>query len=103
MALIVIFQQPAAVGHVSANAIGNARIRESIALNGTTTASAEAGEVAIIMNTESTTIYVAHGTTPDAAASESTLDTTAGYPVPPDMETMVKVKEGDKFSAKAIA
>jgi hypothetical protein len=79
------------------------RITESVALNGITTATAADGEIAIITNTETTTIRVAHGTTPDGAAAIATPATSAFYAIGEGQTFAVRVVAGDRFSAKALS
>jgi hypothetical protein len=58
-----------------------------------------------LLNTETTGILVAFGSTPDAVATTQTSATTAGLGVPAGLESPLlgPLNEGDKISVKAIA
>ena len=61
--------------------ISRVRVKEVVTVPGTTTATAQAGEIIVVGNGEASMVAVAIGTTPDAAAVAETAATTAGYPV----------------------
>ncbi len=104
MAAHVIFFSPRGVGSIDAPGVGDVRLREAVTVPGATTGVAKAGEVVMIANEDGATILVAHGKTPDAAATTSTPDTSAGFPVqggslsPPFLPAA-----GSKIDIKALA
>lgn len=81
------------------------RVRESLAVPGTTTATVvENGEMVIVVNGEASPIFVAWGTTPDAAAAAATAATTAGLAVPAgQMSPPIIPAPGDKINVKAAS
>lgn len=81
MTVVVSFVRHAAKG-TEVSGVGAVRIRENITIPGTTTATAQDGEMIIIGNAETSMVAVAFGSTPDAAALVSTSATSAGMPVP---------------------
>lgn len=81
MAVTVTFFKPKGIGSVHAPGVGEIRARESVTIPGTTTATVQDGECVVVLNEESDAVLVAHGTTPDAAASPATSATSAGFPV----------------------
>jgi hypothetical protein len=81
MTVTVSFFKPTSPGAAGAAGVGFIRVRETIAIPGSTTATAEAGEYVVVLNEEASAVLVAHGTTPDAAAAAATSVTTAGFPV----------------------
>lgn len=84
--------------------IRDCRVRETVALSSTTSAAAQDGEFAVVGNTESSMILVARGTTPDAAATAATSDTTAGFPLAAgQVSDPIAMAAGDKISVKAIS
>jgi len=103
MAVIVSFIRPGGLGSVHAVGIGACRVRETLALNGTTTAALEDGEIAVLCSTETTTVLGAFGVTPDAAAAASTAVTSAGFPLPVGMIVPVAGLAGSKINVKAMA
>ena len=102
MPVKVSFMRPGPMGSVNAVAIGACRICETITVPGSTTASAQEGEIVLLVSSESTAVVVAHGTTPDAAATAQTAATSAGYGLSSDSYMPVAVKTGDKISIKAF-
>lgn len=101
MTVVVSFVKPQGAGVIG---MGKVRVRENITIPGTTTATAQEGEIVIVGNAETTMVAVAWGTTPDAAALAETAATSAGvcvgagavsYPVQP--------KIGDKINVKAVS
>lgn len=103
MAVIVSFMRPGGLGSIHAVGVGRVRVRESLSLNGTTTASAVEGEMALLCSTEEGVVLAAFGTTPDAAATAATGVTTAGFSVPPGTWVPVALPVGAKINVKAIA
>lgn len=103
MAVKVSFIRPKGIGAIEAPAIGSCRVCETIAVPGTTTAAALDGEIAVIVSTEATAVIAAHGSAPDAAATASTVATSAGYGIPPGQTVPVVLSAGDKISIKAFA
>jgi hypothetical protein len=105
MAVAVSFLRPVTAGG-GATAAGRVRKKESIAIAGTTTITAQAGEMALILNTESTAILVAWGSTPDAQAATETSATSAGVGIPIGWNGWLllgPLAEGDKVNAKVVA
>jgi hypothetical protein len=104
MAAHVIFFSPRGIGSIDAPGVGDVRLREAVTVPGVTTGTAKAGEVVVIANEGGATILVAHGKAPDAAATTSTSNTTAGFPVlkesfsPPFLPAV-----GSKIDIKALA
>jgi len=86
-------------------AAGAVRKKEVLTVPSTSTITANAGEYAIVLNTESAAILVAYGSTPDAVAVTSTSATTAGLGVPIGINSILlgPLNEGDKVNAKAVA
>lgn len=103
MPLVVTFSKQGAAGDTAHLIMGRARETESVALDATSTASAQAGEFALIVNTETADVQVAHGSTPDATATAETDETTSYYLVPAGAYYPVKVLAGDKFAVVAVA
>lgn len=104
MSAVVCFVKPISGGAGSASA-GRIRKKEVLSVPSTSTITAEAGEVAIVLNTEATGILVAFGSTPDAVATTETAATSAGLGVPSGLESALlgPLAIGDKISVKAIA
>lgn len=104
MSVDVVFQLPAGVGSVDNLAIGSAARYETVAAAATGSLTALDGEMAVLFNTSaSDLVYVAHGPTPNAAATAATAATSARYPLPPRVLVPVAVKAGDKFAVVAAA
>lgn len=104
MSVVVSFVKTKGIGSVEVQSIGEVRARETLALNGTTTASVQAGEIVLVGNAETAMILVAFGTTPDAQATSSTSATSAGIPVPPGSIGIPLVPPvGAKINVKALA
>ena len=102
MTVTISFMQYAGVGTKNEMALGRCRIRETFAtVPGTTTATAQDGEIVLIGNAEGTMILAANGTTPDAQANTATAATSAGFPVADSSVFAVKVSTGDKINVKA--
>lgn len=102
MSVIVSFVTPRGAGSVHAPAIGDCRIRETVPVPGTTTASAQDGELVLICSMEAAVVLAAHGTTPDAQAVAATTATSAGYPIPTSGIVPVIPNEGEKINFKAV-
>ncbi|TQN59597.1 hypothetical protein FLX27_22045 [Agrobacterium tumefaciens] len=104
MSVVVSFFKPGGIGGVgAAPGIGYCRATEVLAVPGTTTTASQAGEMILIVSSESNVVRVAHGNTPDAAAAAATSDTTAGYPVAPGIMVPVAPGIGHKINVKALA
>lgn len=102
MAVVVAFMKPGGLGSIAAVGIGQCRVRETLTVPATTTASAQAGEIALILSTETAAVLAAHGAVPDGQAVAAGNDTTAGYPVAPNLPVAVATKVGDKINVKAL-
>lgn len=101
MPALVSFIRHGGLGSVHVRGISGARVTESVALNGTTTAVAQSEEAVFVANTEASMIRVAWGSTPDAAATAETEQTSAGLAVPAGgISDVIIPKPGDKFNAK---
>lgn len=103
MSVVVSFITPRGLGSVSAPGIGECRVRETITVPGTTTATVADGEMVLISSNEADIVLAAHGTTPDGQAAASTAATSAGYPIPAGVIVPVMAKVGDKINIKALA
>lgn len=104
MTVIVSFIRPAGLGALNAPGLGACRIRENITIPGTTTATLQPGEFAIVGNAETAMVAIAFGTDPDAAATLATGSTSAGYPVPAGQNSdPIVAPAGSKINVKAIA
>jgi len=90
-------------GVIAAPAVGDCRVTETVALDGTSTATAGQKETALITNTGSDTVLITHGKTPDASATSRTSATNAGYPLLGSASIVVATETGDKINVKAIA
>jgi hypothetical protein len=104
MAATVCFLTAVSAGG-GATAAGAIRKKEVLTVPSTSTITANAGEFAIVLNTESTGILVAYGSTPDAVAVTSTSATTAGLGIPAGLDSALlgPLAQGDKINVKAIA
>ena len=102
MPVKVSFIRPGPMGSIDAVGVGSCRICETITVPGSTTASAQEGEIVLLVSTEGSAAVAAHGTTPDAAATAQTTATSAGYGVPSGILMPIAVKTGDKISIKAF-
>lgn len=104
MSAVVSFVKVVSAGGGS-SAAGAIRKKEVLSVPSTSTITANAGEYAILLNTEATGILVAYGSTPDAVATTSTSATTAGLGVPSGLESPLlgPLAQGDTISVKAIA
>lgn len=95
--------KPSLVGNLSVLAFGQFRVSETVSVGGTTTITAQQGEIALLVSTESGTVNASHGVTPDAAATAATAATSAGYGVPPGVPYPVALQPGDKINIKVFA
>ncbi len=87
----------------SASGINNVRIRENLTVGGTTTATAEDGEMVLIGNAETSMIAAAFGTTPDAATASRTGASSAGMPIPAGGQSYpIFPAAGDKINVKTV-
>ena len=86
-------------------AAGTIRKKEVLTVPSSTTITANAGEYAIVLNTETTGVLVAFGSTPDAVAVTATTATTAGLGIPAGLDSALlgPLAQGDKVNVKAIA
>ena len=103
MAAVVSFITPG-TGGAGVSAASRVRKMEVLTVPSTSTISAQAGEVAIVLNTESSAILVAFGSTPDAQAVTETTATSAGQGIPVGLTSpaLGPLALGDKISVKAI-
>jgi hypothetical protein len=104
MSAVVSFLRPA-TGGAGVQAAWKIRKKEVLAVGSATTATAEAGEIAVVLNTETEAILVAFGSTPDAQAATETSATSAGIGVPTGLTSpaLGPLNAGDKISAKVVA
>jgi len=94
----------AKTGGAGAASVGSVRKKEVVTVPGSTTITAEAGEIALVGNGETTMVLVAWGSTPDAVATSETSATTAGMPVAAGWTSPPLVMNaGDKVNIKAVA
>lgn len=104
MSAVVCFVT-AVSGGAGASAAGTIRKKEVLTVPSTSTITANAGEFAIVLNTETDGILVAFGSTPDAVAVTATSATTAGLGIPAGLDSALlgPLATGDKINVKAIA
>lgn len=104
MSAVVCFVKPVSGGAGSA-AAGRIRKKEVLTVPSTSTITAEAGEFAIVLNTETTAILIAFGSTPDAQATAESAVTSAGLGVPSGLDSALigPMAAGDKVNAKTVA
>lgn len=104
MSAVVCFVKPG-TGGAGAAAASRIRKKEVLTVPSTSTITAEAGEFAIVLNTETSGILVAFGSTPDAQAATETSATSAGLGIPAGMESALlgPLALGDKVNVKVIA
>lgn len=102
MAVKVSFMKPGGLGSINAVGLGACRTCETVTVPGTTTASLQDGEIAVLLSTEAASVVAAHGSTPDAAATNATNATSAGYGVPAGMAVAIAGNVGDKINIKAF-
>jgi hypothetical protein len=104
MGMFVSFIKTDGIGGViAAPSLSLCRVTETVALNGTTTATAEIGETILITNTGSDAVLATHGNAPDASATTATSATSAGYVVPSGQTIVIAPETGQKVNVKAIA
>ena len=104
MSAVVCFVR-AVSGGAGSSAAGSIRKKEVLTVPSTSTITANAGEYAIVLNTEATAILVAYGLTPDAQATTETSATTAGLGVPSGLESALlgPLAQGAKVDVKTVA
>ena len=104
MSAVVSFIRPA-TGGAGVSAASRIRKMEILSIGSATSATAEDGEIAIVLNTESSAILVAYGGTPNAQATTETSATSAGVGVPTGLVSppLGPLARGDKISAKVVA
>lgn len=104
MSAVVCFVRPGSAGG-GGTAAWKIRKKEVLTVPSTSTITAEAGEFAIVLNTETSAILIAYGSTPDAVATTETSATSAGIGVPSGLDSCLlgPLALGDKISAKAVA
>lgn len=104
MSAVVCFVK-AVSGGAGTAAAGRIRKKEVISVPSTSTITAEAGEFAIVMNTETSAILVAYGSTPDAQATTETAATSAGLGIPAGLDSALlgPLAAGDKVNVKTVA
>jgi hypothetical protein len=104
MSAVVCFVRAVAAGGGS-TAAGAIRKKEVLTVPSTSTITANAGEFAIVLNTEATAILVAYGSTPDAQATTETGATTAGLGIPSGLESPLlgPLAQGAKVDVKTVA
>lgn len=102
MPVKVSFMRPGYIGSLSAFGVGDCRICETVTVPGSTTATLQDGEIAVLVSTEASEVVVAHGTAPDAAATAMTSTTSAGYAMGAREGLLVAGKAGDKINIKAF-
>jgi stage V sporulation protein SpoVS len=103
MSAVVCFVKAVSGGGGSA-AAGVVRKKEVLTVPSTSTITAQAGEFAIVLNTETTAILVAYGSTPDAQAATATTATTAGLGIPSGLDSALlgPLAEGAKVDVKVV-
>jgi stage V sporulation protein SpoVS len=104
MSAVVCFVKAVSAG-AGAAAAGVIRKKEVLTVPSTSTITAEAGEFAIVLNTETTAILTAYGSTPDAQAVTATSATTAGIGVPAGLDSALlgPLAAGAKVDVKTVA
>lgn len=104
MSAVVCFVTAVSAGG-GATAAGRIRKKEVLTVPNTSTIAANKGEFAIVLNTETSGILVAYGSTPDAVATTETSATSAGLGIPSGLESALlgPLNQGDTISVKAIA
>lgn len=101
MGIHVAFQPPAYGGSPHVAFTGGARASEAVADGASGSLTAQDGEIAVVVNTGTAVSYVAHGSTPNAAATTSTAATSARYALSAGEVRAFAVNTGDKFAAAA--
>lgn len=102
MTVVVSFVKAQSGGGVTS--MGRVRIRENITIPGSTTNSAQDGEIVIIGNGETSMVAVAWGTTPDAASTAENFPvTSAGAAVAAGAVSYpIRPATGDKVNVKVV-
>jgi hypothetical protein len=103
MAVKVCFMRAVSVGEGKGLGYGSCRASETVAVPGTTTGAALAGEYVLVLSTETAAVLMAVGSAPNAAAVAETAATSAAMPLPPLTEKPVVVSAGDKLAFAAFA
>jgi len=103
MTVFASFAKPSGMGSIHAPGIGSIRARESLTIPATTSTAFVDGEVAIVFNNESAPVFVAFGTTPDAAAGAASAATTAGVTIAAGAWLPIIGKAGDKINVKPVS
>lgn len=98
MAIIVSFAKLVGLGSINAPSIGAVRVAEVVALAGTTVASVQDGEVAVIANGSADMVLIAFGTTPDAHALVATAVSSAFVGIPAGTVIGIPVPAGSKIA-----
>lgn len=102
MAVEVVFLRGGNISGRAVDAIMSVRKREPLALDATTTITAEDGELIMIGNRETDMVRIAVGTTPDADATTASASTSAGFPVPAgQLSPPIVATAGMKVNVKA--
>lgn len=81
MTVQVVFFTPRGVNLSGQPGVGDVRLRETVTIPNTTTATVQLGEAVVVLNGETAPVFAAHGTTPNALATAQTALTTAGFPI----------------------
>lgn len=104
MSAVVCFVRAVSAG-AGAAAAGRIRKKEVLSVPSTSTITAEAGEFAIVLNTETSGILVAFGATPDGQATTETASTSAGLGIPAGLQSALlgPLVTGDKVNVKTVA
>lgn len=102
MAVVVSFFSPSSMGSVHAPALGGARVTEIVTIPDSTTATAEPGEAALVVNNETDPVMVAIGATPDASALAQTAATSAAVCVPAGGSLVLRVPAGARVDVRAV-
>jgi hypothetical protein len=104
MSAVVCFVKAVSAGG-GGTAAGRIRKKEVLSVASTSTITAEQGEYALVLNTETTAILVAFGSTPDAQATTETTATSAGLGIPSGLESPLlgPLATGDKINVKTVA
>lgn len=103
MTVVVSFISHKALGLGPVLGVGVVRVREDITIPGSTTATAQAGEIVLVGNGETSMVAIAFGTTPDAAALAATAATSAGFVVPAGCTSQpICPPAGAKINVKAV-
>lgn len=103
MSAVVCFVKAVSAGGGS-TAAGAIRKKEVLTVPSTSTITANAGEYAIVLNTEASAILVAYGSTPDAQAATESSVTTAGLGIPSGLESALlgPLAQGAKVDVKVV-